>query len=74
LLCKQHFLNVAGARDRSSTDGMNLPLSVQQVTARLDFTMKILHSYLQYVGLAKFAKAAKTATKTLLQLQEINLA
>jgi hypothetical protein len=59
---------------------MNLPLSVQQVTApqqlaaRLDFTMKILHSYLQYVVLAKFAKAAKTATKTLLQLQEINLA
>ncbi len=54
---------------------MNLPPSAQKVTdpwrlvAHLDSTLRILHSYLRYIGMVKWAKA----TETLLQLQEINM-
>jgi hypothetical protein len=55
---------------------MNLPPSVQQVTdprrltAHLDSTIRRLRSYLQYIGLMKYKKAADL----LLRLQECNLA
>jgi hypothetical protein len=55
---------------------MNLPPSAQQVTdprrltAHLDSTIRRLRSYLQYIGLMKFKKAADL----LLRLQECNLA
>jgi hypothetical protein len=53
---------------------MNLPPSAQQITdprrlaAHMDSTLRRLHSYLQYIGFVKFAKASKI----LAQLQEIN--
>jgi hypothetical protein len=53
---------------------MNLPPSAQQITdprrlaAHMDSTLRWLHSYLQYIGFIKFAKASKI----LAQLQEIN--
>jgi hypothetical protein len=56
--------------------GMNLPPSSQQITdpkrlaAHLDSTIRRLLSYLQYIGLVKYMKAADL----LLQLQEFNLA
>jgi hypothetical protein len=55
---------------------MNPPPSAQQVTApqrltgHLDFILRRLRFYLQYIRIVKYAKAAET----LLQLQEINLA
>jgi hypothetical protein len=55
---------------------MNLPPSAHQVTdsrrlaAHLDLAIRRLRSYLQYIGLLKFKKAADM----LLQLQEYNLA
>jgi hypothetical protein len=55
---------------------MNLPPSAQQVTdprrlaAHLDSTIRRLRSYLQYIGLMKYKKAADM----LLRLQEHNLA
>jgi hypothetical protein len=55
---------------------MNLPPSAQQVTdsrrltAHLDSTIRRLRSYLQYIGLSKYKKAADM----LLRLQECNLA
>jgi hypothetical protein len=55
---------------------MNLPPSAQQITdsrrlaAHLDSAIRRLRSYLQYIGLSKFKKAADM----LLQLQECNLA
>ncbi len=55
---------------------MNLPPSAQQVTdsrrltAYLDSTIRRLRSYLQYIGLMKYKKAADM----LLRLQECNLA
>jgi hypothetical protein len=55
---------------------MNLPPSVQNITdsrrlaAHLDSAIRILRSYLQYIGLVKYTKAANL----LLRLQEFNLA
>jgi hypothetical protein len=55
---------------------MNLPPSAQRVTdsrrlaANLDSTIRRLRSYLQYIGLMKYKKAADM----LLRLQEHNLA
>ncbi len=55
---------------------MNLPPSASQVTdsrrlaAHLDSAIRRVRSYLQYIGLQKFQKAADM----LLQLQECNLA
>ncbi len=55
---------------------MNLPPSAQQVTdprrlaAHFDSTIRRLRSYLQYIGLMRYKKAADM----LLQLQEFNLA
>jgi hypothetical protein len=55
---------------------MNLPPSAQQVTdprrlaAHLDSTIRRLRSYLQYIGLMRYKKAADM----LLWLQEYNLA
>jgi hypothetical protein len=55
---------------------MNLPPSAQQVTdprrlaAHLDSTIRRLRSYLQYIGLQKYKKAADL----LFRLQEHNLA
>jgi hypothetical protein len=55
---------------------MNLPHSVQQITApqqlvaHLDFILWRLLSYLQYIGIVKNDKAAET----LLQCQDINIA
>jgi hypothetical protein len=55
---------------------MNLPPSAQWVTdprrlaAHLDSTIRRLRSYLQYIGLMKYKKAADM----LLRLQEHNLA
>jgi hypothetical protein len=54
---------------------MNLPPSAQQMTdsrrlvAHLDSTIRRLHSYLQYIGLLKYKKAADM----LLRLQELML-
>jgi hypothetical protein len=55
---------------------MNLPPSAQQITdtrrlvAHLDSTIRRLHSYLQYIGLLKYKKAAEM----LLRLRELMLA
>jgi hypothetical protein len=55
---------------------MNLPPSAQQITdprrlaAHLDSTIRRLRSYLQYIGLMRYKKAADL----LLRLQEYNLA
>jgi hypothetical protein len=55
---------------------MNLPPSAQQVTdsrrlaAHIDSVIRRLRSYLQYIGLVKYKKAAEL----LLRLQELNLA
>ncbi len=55
---------------------MNLPPSVQQVTALqrlvayIDFGLSRVRSYLQYIGIVKYAEPAET----LLQLPEINIA
>jgi hypothetical protein len=55
---------------------MNLPPLAQQVTAiqqlaaHIDSTLLRLSSYLQYVGVIKYSKAAETP----LEPQEINLA
>jgi hypothetical protein len=55
---------------------MNLPPSAQQVNdsrrlvAHLDSTIRRLHSYLQYIGLLKYKKAADM----LLRLRELMLA
>jgi hypothetical protein len=55
---------------------MNLPPSAQQVTdprrlaAHIDSTIRRLRSYLQYIGLLKYKKAADLLSR----LQELNLA
>jgi hypothetical protein len=54
---------------------MNLPPSANQpadpprITAHINLTLQRLHSYLQYIGLAKYAKAIQT----LQRMMEINL-
>jgi hypothetical protein len=54
---------------------LNLPPSTNQATdpprlaAHLNLTLQRLHSYLQYIGLAKYAKA----TQMLQRMMEINL-
>jgi hypothetical protein len=54
---------------------MNLPplarqvTSSQRLTAHLETTMRRLHSYFQYIGLAKFGKA----TLALQTMKELNL-
>jgi hypothetical protein len=54
---------------------MNLPPSARRVTepqqqaAHLNSTIRRLHSYLQYIGLAKYGNA----TKMLQRMMEVNL-
>jgi hypothetical protein len=47
----------------------NQPADPQRITAHINLTLQRLHSYLQYIGLAKYAKA----TQMLQSMMEINL-